>query len=103
MRSHPAPAKAAARNSFKGLSPEISLECYPHSTALIWLNPTLIHIAPQCAYSIAVNCLAKDLADTLAFAPCESTRCCVHNANELMSTFMDDAHSSSSFASGERL
>jgi len=32
--------KRSARNSFKGLSPEISLECYPHSTALIWLNAT---------------------------------------------------------------
>jgi hypothetical protein len=33
-------------------------QCYPHSTALIWLNSTPIHLAPQCGispYSIAVK------------------------------------------------
>jgi hypothetical protein len=34
-------------------------ECYPHSTALIWLNPTPYPIASQCAYSIAVNVSPK--------------------------------------------
>jgi len=37
MRSHPAPAKAAGKEQLRRASPEISLECYPHSTALIWL------------------------------------------------------------------
>ena len=46
-RSRSASAKAAAivTNSFEW--------------AVCWLNPTPYPIAPQCAYSIAVNCFTK--------------------------------------------
>jgi hypothetical protein len=33
-------------------------------------------------------CPGEDLADALAFAPCESARRCVHNADEIMSAIV---------------
>jgi hypothetical protein len=88
-RSRSASAKAAiVRNSFEWRSAAICPRVLSALDGLIWLNPTPDPIALQCAYSIAVNCFTQDLADTLAFAPCESTRCRAHNADELMSAIV---------------
>jgi hypothetical protein len=87
LRSASAKSAAIVKNSFEWRSAEI---CPPALSALDGFDmaePYPLFTLPRNApISIAVNCLAKgDLADTLEFAPCESARCCVNNANELMS------------------